>query len=118
MCETIKSPNGACQRCRLPVGSSSEAVVVGGELDATTVPLLHDVLVPMIRAGGRLRIDLRDVTFIGSNGLHLLADTAAALGTTGRVVVVDPSPAVRRVIGLFGNELGIDIERTSRHRGG
>ena len=114
MRETIKSPGGACQRRSPRTGSSSETIVVGGELDATTVPLLRDVLMPLIRVGGRVRIDLRDVTFIDSSGLHLLAETAAALGTTGRVVV-DPSRAVQRAIGLIGPELKIHIDHTGRH---
>jgi anti-anti-sigma factor len=116
MSEAIKLSDGVRRRPPVSIMSSPDAVTVGGALDATTVPLVRDALLPLIRTGARLRIDLRDVTFFGSSGLHLLADTATALGTTGRVVVVDPSPVTERVLELFAAELDIDIERAGHRR--
>ena len=116
MSEAIELSDGVRRCPLLSITSSPDSVTVSGALDETTVPLLRDALLPLVRTGARLRIDLREVTFFGSSGLHLLADTAAALGTTARVVVVDPSPVAQRVLELFTAELDIDIERTGPRR--
>lgn len=116
MSETGEMANGDHMGGLLQIRASPGCVAVAGELDMATAPLVHNALQPFIRTGGRLRIDLRDVTFIDSSGLDLLAATAAALGTTGRVVVIDPSPVVRRLIDLDGRRLDIDVADPGHHK--
>jgi anti-anti-sigma regulatory factor len=62
----------------LSVETRPGVVVVVGELDLATVPAVTAALRPLVRAGGDVRIDVRGATFIGSDGIHLLEDTAGA----------------------------------------
>lgn len=84
-------------------------LVVGGELDSATAPTLAASLAPLLEAGGHVRVNARAVTFIGAAGLQVLIDAARALGTRGRLVVLDPSPVVRRAIELFGLRAMVDV---------
>jgi anti-anti-sigma factor len=92
-------------------------VVVTGELDRATAPTLAAALVPLIEVGGQLRIDTRQLTYIGAAGLHVLDDAAHAIGDHGRVVVFDPSPIMLRAIGLVNAQRVVDvIQATPRQR--
>jgi anti-anti-sigma factor len=79
-------------------------VVVMGEIDMATVPLLCDVLLGELESGKTdLVIDLAHVEFIDVIGVRTLlhvADAACALG--GRVRIQAASPALRRICDLLG----------------
>jgi anti-anti-sigma regulatory factor len=45
--------------------------------DLATAPIVTAALRPLVRAGGDVLIDVRDVTFIGSEGIHLLDEEPA-----------------------------------------
>jgi anti-sigma B factor antagonist len=84
-------------------------VVVAGDVDMLTAPALRAALCPLVEAGGHVRLNARSVTFFGSSGLHVVADAATRLGTRGRIVVLNPSAIVLRVIELFGFRDRLDV---------
>jgi anti-anti-sigma factor len=79
---------------------SFDQLVVSGELDLATAPMLSDALA---RSTQPVLVDLSNLTFIDSSGLNVLIANAAAL-TRARdrdvAVLVVPHGAVRRVFEL------------------
>jgi anti-sigma B factor antagonist len=80
-------------------------VAVHGEIDIKTVPALEAALDAAIRdSGGAFVIDLSDVEFIDSSGLHVLLRARGLLGREDRALaVVCPFGPVRRVFELSGS---------------
>ncbi len=85
-------------------------VRVSGELDAYSAPVLEAELE---RQGvdGDLRLHMAGVTFIDSTGLRVVvaADNRMRDGDH-RLVVVDPSPSVLRLLQLTSLDERFDIE--------
>jgi anti-sigma B factor antagonist len=80
----------------------SLVLVVHGELDIVTSPLLDDALVGARRTdAASIEVDLLAVSFIDSTGLHVLIKHAQAEGGR-RVRVTKASPQVRRLFELSG----------------
>ena len=80
-------------------------VVVTGEIDLDTAPTLRDELLLHLRPRAAVRLDLGNVTFMDSSGLHVLLDStrrAAEVGAELRLVRV--SARVQRLIELTGTE--------------
>lgn len=79
-------------------------VVVAGEVDLMTAPLLDSVVADQCASLPALLIlDLRAVTFLGSNGLgSLLAAREAAAAIGAHLRLVCSGPAVLRPIDLTG----------------
>jgi anti-sigma B factor antagonist len=77
-------------------------VTARGDVDVESVTAFHDGLRTAVAGGSAaVRIDLAQVTFLGSEGIRtlvLLHESAAAQGT--RITVSDASPIVRRVLTL------------------
>jgi anti-anti-sigma factor len=81
--------------------ASATRVAVRGELDLSTVGQLRAALAPVLdgAAEGEITIDLSELDFMDSSGIHLLLEAAAAVRATGRsIVLARPSRAVRRVL--------------------
>ncbi len=74
-----------------------------GELDISTVDLVDMKLVEACEAGVKnLVLDLRQLSFMDSSGLHLArrwADTTAAMGVT--FTIIDGPPQVQRVFRIL-----------------
>jgi anti-sigma B factor antagonist len=80
-------------------------VVVSGEIDMATAPMLERELTAAIAAGdGAVVLDLCDVTFFDSSGLRVAIVAHRDLGERGRrlAVVCTPDGHVRRTFGLAG----------------
>jgi anti-sigma B factor antagonist len=80
-------------------------VVVSGEIDMATAPMLERELTAAIEAGdGAVVLDLLDVTFFDSSGLRVAVVAHRELGEQGRrlAVVCDPEGHVQRTFGLAG----------------
>jgi anti-anti-sigma factor len=81
-------------------------VAAAGELDLSTAHLLRRQLAELREAGWRdVAVDLREVRFMDSSGLHVLIDAGErARAAAGRLsIVVEPGP-VERLIALTGSE--------------
>lgn len=90
--------------------ASATVVCPEGEIDVATVDRFRRaVLVALEAEPVELVLDLRDVTFLDSSGLSVLA--LALKGQRSRdaaLSVVNPAPIVRRAIDLVG--LGLLLE--------
>ena len=65
----------------LEVRRHGAVVTLTGEVDLNTSDLLRSELALACAAGdGDVVVDLTDLAFIGSSGLHVLIETATALG--------------------------------------
>jgi anti-sigma B factor antagonist len=83
----------------------SSVVVVAGEIDMATAPMLARELTSAIEEGaGAVVLDLVDVTFFDSSGLRVAIVAHRDLGEKGRrlAVVCDPEGHVRRTFMLAG----------------
>jgi anti-sigma B factor antagonist len=78
----------------------ASTVEVAGELDAYSAPALEAVLAEH-DASSDLRLDLSGVTFIDSTGIRAVVTTDNRLREgEHRLIVVDPSPSVLRLLQL------------------
>ena len=75
-------------------------VVASGELDISATPRLSTVLAfASTKPGGRLVLDLSEVTFLDSTALGTILKAAAKLDESGsRLAVVAPEGPVRRLL--------------------
>jgi len=80
-------------------------VAVRGEVDINTVPALETALDEAIRESvGAFIVDLSDLDFIDSSGLHVLMRARGLLGREDRALaLVCPHGPVRRVFELSGH---------------
>ena len=89
-----------------PVRVSADAYVleVGGELDLYTAPRLSSQMGEIIALGATsLVVDLTETTFVDSTALHVLLDAKKRiLAEGGDLVVVCPSPHIRRIFEVTG----------------
>jgi anti-anti-sigma factor len=79
-------------------------VAVVGELDLATTPLLVEHLEAAIRrTRGAFAVDLCDLDFLDSTGLHSLLRARALLGREDRLLVlICPPGSARRLLSLAG----------------
>jgi anti-sigma B factor antagonist len=77
-------------------------VIVSGELDVATSGFVVDAVIQLMAPGiPQLAIDLSEVTFIDSGGLHALL----RLRRTRSVEIVAVSPRVERILDITGTRL-------------
>lgn len=74
-----------------------------GEYDMSSQSKLDAILDEMIAAGGRVELDVSDLSFIDSSGMRSILDAAASLGSSGRLVIRRPSRTFRRVLDLMAS---------------
>src|SRR4051794_9961033 len=82
-------------------------VSLSGEIDMSVIGSIRDGLHPLIDgvSTGSVTMDLHDVTFIDSSGIHLLVKIREAVEAGGgRFFVGRPSQPVRRVLDIVGAE--------------
>jgi anti-sigma B factor antagonist len=94
--------------------SGTAMVVLRGELDPATTPLLRWHLA-QIRPGRpqRLVFDMSGVDFIDCAAARLIARTALLLPEGCRPVIQRPSPAVRRLLELTGAAAQCEVDSPS-----
>ncbi|MEX2103411.1 MAG: STAS domain-containing protein [Gaiellaceae bacterium] len=89
-----------------PTRASARVYVleVVGELDLYTAPRLSSQVGELIALGAAgLVVDLTETTFIDSTALHVLLDAKKRVHAVGgELVVVCPSPHVRRIFEITG----------------
>ena len=91
---------------------------LAGELDLVGASALTEALEPLTSRGGNIGMDLAQLTFMDSTGINALCRAADALGERGRIIVLNATPSVRRVIEIAGLVSIIDIndDSESPHR--
>ena len=74
-----------------------------GEIDMHTIPRLEAAFAELISAcDGPVSVDMANVTFIDSSGLHLLARVASSLNGTAPLTLVNVPRRVLRVMEIVG----------------
>jgi len=96
---------------RLPEGSPAQ-VVLGGELDLSTIAPVREAVRALWAAGhGEVRLDLRELTFMDSSGVHLIRDLQTTAESTGRrLSVLEAEGPARRVLLLTGMRRHLPVE--------
>lgn len=88
-------------------------VVVSGDLDVISVGDFRGALADATDIGGRVEIDLSDVTFADSQLLHALATAVGSAGPGRHFEIVGASAPVRRLLDLTGFEAVIPVRPAS-----
>jgi anti-anti-sigma factor len=85
---------------------------VAGELDIATSPRLLDAISAQAPFDADLRLDMRALRFLDSQGIRALLRLTEIVGEGRSVVLVGPTPEVRRILDLVHLEAapGIEIE--------
>jgi len=81
-----------------------------GELDIASAATLARALEGPVEHGGVVGLDVAELTFMDSTGIKVLVHARRLLGERGRVVLFEPTSAVRRVIQICGLHEMFDLE--------
>jgi anti-anti-sigma factor len=93
------------------VAAQTATIVINGELDLTSTPLLARHLAGILGGGPRrLVFGMAGVGFIDCAALRLIAGTGRYLPAGQRPVIRRPSPAVRRMLALTGFAAQCEID--------
>jgi anti-anti-sigma factor len=88
---------------------------VHGEIDLGTAPVLRDALLPVLEHhAGPVVVDLSEVTFMDSTGVHLLIDTLEQLRPENRrfAIACREGGPVHRVLTLVGLLDAVSVYRS------
>ena len=72
---------------KVAVSTGNPVVTLSGEIDLATARGVSSALEPWVRAGGPVIVDVSEVTFMDSTGLHALIKAAKALGEDGCIII-------------------------------
>jgi anti-anti-sigma factor len=73
---------------------------LSGELDVSTVDALMAVVEPVLADPGDVQLDLAGLAFMDSTGIKALLALSRQLGDRGRLILLAPGNAVRRILEL------------------
>lgn len=76
---------------------TTEVVALAGELDMVNAPTVADALDTLVADGRQVVVDLTELTFIDSSGIHALVRPR---GHEGAIELVCPPGNIRRVLEL------------------
>ena len=76
---------------------STGALVLTGELDVATIQRLQDKIDEIMVPGQPIVLDLADLTFLDTSGMHCFVTTFEATGHP--VVLLNASRSLRRILG-------------------
>ena len=104
---------------QVEMNQDTVTVVITGELDLTTRPVLTERLSLILPTRPRrLVLDMSGATFMDCGSARLIASTGRFL-PDGRLIIRRPSPVVRRVLQLTGLDAECEIDdRLRRHHDG
>lgn len=88
----------------LSIDPLDDGLLLRGEVDAHTAPALREAVMARLASGSvDVRLDMQAVTFMDSSGLRVVIDaTEKARATDGDVILVAPTPTVRRLVEISG----------------
>ncbi|HUF58314.1 MAG TPA: STAS domain-containing protein [Actinomycetota bacterium] len=99
---------------RIDARNGVTSIALSGELDMATVPILNDQLTALERDGtGAIMLDLRELSFIDSSGLHAFIEAHKRSLLNGhRFLLVGASPIARRLCEMTRTEFLLDAQGT------
>jgi anti-anti-sigma factor len=86
----------------IDVDPSSRTLRPSGEIDMATAPKFLEALQEARATGERIVVDLGEITFIDSMGLHALISTAMSLDGAAPLVLERVPPFVIRLLKIVG----------------
>ena len=100
---------------RIDARNGVTRIALTGELDMATAPILDDQLTVVEQGGSRtIVLDLRDLRFIDSSGLHVLVCAYRRSETDGhRLLLVGANPSARRLCEMTGTEFLLEAKGTA-----
>jgi anti-anti-sigma factor len=98
------------QRERFAIDASDQQVRVSGEVDLAAAPSLEAALRTALSAGTSVDLDLAEVTFIDSAGLHAIVRCAVELNGRQRIRLLRTPQRVARILQLVGMQEIAQIE--------
>lgn len=87
-------------------------VSIAGEIDVVSAADFERVLVEHVDSPMRLTLDMSETTFMDSSGLKVVAATALARSSAGRLQVRGAPPQVRRLFDLTGVDRLVELVPT------
>ncbi|MCR4557425.1 MAG: STAS domain-containing protein [Saccharofermentans sp.] len=99
---------------RKTVENNKLTLVLEGKLDTITSKDLEEVLVNSTDGVTELIIDLKELSFISSAGLRVLAVAQKMMKRQGRLVIHDPQPDVQEVFDMTGLSNFMEIEHNDK----
>lgn len=87
----------------LTIMTTDDGIAVAGEIDASTVNALAQVLMPFPQGASEFEVDMSAVEFIDSSGLRVLIQAHQHAEANGqRLVIANPSSIVSRLFEVSG----------------
>lgn len=107
---------GQALTTRIDARNGITSMALSGELDMATVPILEDQFADLEQNGAKaIVLDLRDLGFIDSSGLHALVRAHRRSETNGhRLLLVGANPTARRLCEMTGTEFLLDSQGTAQ----
>jgi anti-sigma B factor antagonist len=97
------------------IGQEVTTVVIAGELDLNTRPLLAEHLSAVLAARPRrLILDMSGTRFTDCSSARMIVSAGRFLPAGGRLIIRRPTRAVRRVLEVTGYGAGCEIENEDR----
>jgi anti-sigma B factor antagonist len=104
-------PGAALLMIEVDVSPEGVTMVIAGELDLTTRPVLAERLSAVLCTGPRrLVLDMAGTCFMDCGSARLIVSAAQFLPEGRRPIIRHPSRAVRRVLELTGLDAECEIE--------
>ena len=91
----------------------AQGLRLAGELDLATAPQLAEALLEFASSEGELHLNVSELTFLDSSGLHVILALARARGNDRPVVLLDPHTSITRTFEIagVGDHPGVEIRR-------
>jgi anti-anti-sigma factor len=105
-------------RVRVQKTDGETVVVASGELDLATTDELRSCLTELRGGDHPIRLDMTDVEFMDSSGLHTLIRATEDFAADGSRFMIVPSEPVRRVLEMVDLQDRLPIERHAGRGGG
>lgn len=90
------------ERLRIDRTADPRSLKLIGDLDLATVEDAADALSADVIEDGDLTLDLSELRFVDSSGIHLLIQIARTLSGRGRLILAFPRDPVDRILDLTG----------------
>ncbi len=87
-------------------------IVIGGELDVLTAPIVLDVVPEVSAVPGPINVDLSTVSFIDASGLRALLCLKHSLPATRVVALSPPVEKVLKITGTYNVLVDPDLSAT------